>query len=379
MSLPNSYENRLTQRIRRADVLLDEEDKKRRMLEALLDPADTSVTSLRECYIQITGDTEVTGLAKDVDLPRFESFARAHLLEAVDSSTWANIFGQALNRRMVHEYQNDERFQTWRKVVNIRQTENFRTHTHIWWGGYGDLPIVSQGVEYGALTTPPYEETTFGIVKRGGTETVTFEAFRNDEVGAVQKIPKRLAEAAHRTLGRFVFNFIKDNAVLPIDGLPLFHTSRKNLGTAPLSAAAAVGALNAIRRAPDLLAPSNHGDPLRLEGRRLFVAYELEEFAYNLFVRGTNNDPTWLQRKKLDVVPVWYWTDADDWCVSVDPADFPTIEVSFLDAREDPELILQDLPIGGSLFSRDQLTYKIRHVYGGAPVSWRGMYKSQVA
>jgi hypothetical protein len=43
----------------------------------------------------------------------------------------------------------------------------------------------------------------------------------------------------------------------------------------------------------------------------------------------------------------------------------PVLEVGFLDGQEEPELFVQDQPNGGSMFSNDKLTYKIRHIYGG--------------
>jgi hypothetical protein len=42
-----------------------------------------------------------------------------------------------------------------------------------------------------------------------------------------------------------------------------------------------------------------------------------------------------------------------------------------MDGREDPELFVQDMPNVGSMFNNDQLTYKIRHIYGGAVMDFR--------
>jgi hypothetical protein len=79
------------------------------------------------------------------------------------------------------------------------------------------------------------------------------------------------------------------------------------------------------------------------------------------------------------VVPVWYWTDANDWALSADKNDIPSIEIGFLDGNEEPELFVQDNPTNGSMFASDKLTYKIRHIYGGTPVDFRGLYKGVVA
>ena len=43
------------------------------------------------------------------------------------------------------------------------------------------------------------------------------------------------------------------------------------------------------------------------------------------------------------------------------------------------DIFVQDSPTVGSLFSNDQVTYKIRHIYSGAVMDFRGFYKAVVA
>lgn len=73
------------------------------------------------------------------------------------------------------------------------------------------------------------------------------------------------------------------------------------------------------------------------------------------------------------VVPVWYWTDANDFAMAAAPSDIPSIEIGFLDGRQEPEIFVQDAPTVGSLFASDKITYKIRHIYGGAVTDYRGL------
>lgn len=110
----------------------------------------------------------------------------------------------------------------------------------------------------------------------------------------------------------------------------------------------------------------------------LLVPPELEETAYNLFVRNTNNDPQYVQTVKPEIIPIWYATDADDWYLAADPADITGIEIGFLDGNEEPELFVQDNPTSGSVFTNDQITYKIRHIYGGAVIDYRAFQGSVV-
>ena len=86
-----------------------------------------------------------------------------------------------------------------------------------------------------------------------------------------------------------------------------------------------------------------------------------------------------MQSLSLDVMPMPHFTDDTDWYLSADPAEIPTIEIGFLDGRQEPELFIQDTPSQGSLFSHDQITYKIRHIYGGTVLDHRGLYKAAVA
>lgn len=110
----------------------------------------------------------------------------------------------------------------------------------------------------------------------------------------------------------------------------------------------------------------------------LLVPPELEESAYNLFIRNTNNDPQYVQTVKPEIVPIWFATDADDWYLAADPADITGLEIGFLDGNEEPELFIQDNPTAGSVFTNDQITYKIRHIYGGAIIDYRAFQGSIV-
>ena len=109
------------------------------------------------------------------------------------------------------------------------------------------------------------------------------------------------------------------------------------------------------------------------------VPADLQEAAVDLFKLSTNNEKTFIQTLTMNIIPVWYWTDANDWCTAADPADIPGIEMGFLDGREEPELFVQDTPNVGSMFAADKLTYKIRHIYGGAVTDFRAFTKAVVA
>jgi len=120
-------------------------------------------------------------------------------------------------------------------------------------------------------------------------------------------------------------------------------------------------------------------DRIGVPPSNLFVPFDMEEAAFDMFRQTTNNEKDFIESLQTKVFPVWYWTDANDWVLTTDFNEVPTIEVGFLDGNEEPELFIQDTPNQGSLFSNDQIVYKIRHTYGGNVMDFRGMYKAVVA
>jgi hypothetical protein len=368
MQTSDAEKNRLT---RRPHISIspgeDRADKVKIMLDDFFANKPGCIQSFRECYVRMTGDQNVTGRKRDCNqLVMRESLSDAGNLDVV--------LGDAINRSMVADYRDIGRYDIWRQLVNVVPLFNFRTNHRTRFGGYGDLNTVAKGEAYPALVSPSDEEVTYTPAKRGGTESISLEDIRNDDVGVIREVPKKLSKVAKRTLAKFVLDFIRTSPVI-YDGVALFHATHGNLGSAALSAAAVAAGRTAMHSQVE---PGSN-DRLPISPRSLLVPFDQEETGFNIFQRGTNNDKTFVQDLSLDVLAVWYWTDVTDWALAADPNDIASIEVGFLDSREEPELFVQDKPNSGSMFSNDKLTWKIRHIYGGAVTNYRGLYKSVVA
>lgn len=333
------------------------------MLDAFFDPTHKDhrkVGSFKECYIEITGDKRVTGRMEDIDKNRLRDSLGIDVREALDSTSLADALGNSITRRMQAIYAGMTDLQAWRKVANVNRVNDFRTQERVRIGGYGNLPAVTEGNPYVALTSPGDDKASYAVSKRGGLESITLEMIKNDDVGAIQRIPLELALAASNTLYEFVFDFFRTNPVT-WDGVAMYHATHANLFTAAFSAAEF-----ATHRLA-MLKQTRAGSAKRLatQPKYLLVPFELEEAAFNAFVRNQNLDKTFVQSMVPEVIPVSYWTDATDWVTLADPNRLPVLEVGFLDGKEEPELFIQDSPTVGSMFSNDKLTYKIRHIYGG--------------
>ncbi len=351
----------------RVEIMKGRREKLVEAFDSFFDP-EKPARSIRELYVEMTGDKRFTGRIEEA----------THLSEAIDSTTFAQALGDSITRRMLAYYR-EPAAADWRLLANVVPLGDFRTQRRIRFGGYLNLPIVNQGQPYLAMVSPTDEEAIYAPAKRGGTETVTLEAIRNDDVGAIRAIPLRIAKAARQTLHQFVFDFLRTNPLI-YDGANLLAAGHgNNLLVVALSAAN----LNTLRLRMRQQADMSSGQRLGLAARHLWVPQELEELAFQLTtsdkVTGSaNNDPNFL--KKVGITPhtVDYWTDTNDYFVTADKTDCPIIEIGFLDGQEEPEIFVQDMPNVGSMFTNDQLTWKIRHIYGGAVMDYRGVAGSIV-
>lgn len=335
----------------------------RDMLDAFFDPAHKNhrqVRSFRECYIEITGDRNVTGQLADVDMGRLRESLGEDFRESLTSGSFSNALGNSIARRMQAIYTGRTDLQAWRRVATTTSVNDFRTQERTRIGGYGNLPAVAEAAGYTALTSPSDAKATYAVTKRGGTEDVTLEMIMNDDVQAIRRIPQELALSAANTLYEFVFDFYRTNPAI-YDTLALYHATHANLFTAALDATS----FAAHRLAMVKQTRAGSGKRMGLSPKSVLVPFELQEAAYNLFVRNQNLDKTYVQSINPEVIPVAYWTDANDWCTVADPMELPVLEIGFLRGQEEPELFVQDMPNVGSMFTNDKTTYKIRHIYSG--------------
>lgn len=370
------------------EVARESLDKKKAALDAFFEGDYTKgYSSFRQAYLDFTG---YRPKAFDTDLSRqifresfgggFDSGDRA--TESMDTSTWAQVLGDSITRRMVSMYR-DPSLQTWRKVVsNIESVSDFRTQRVGRIGGYGTLPTVLEGGPYQPLTSPADEEATGALVKKGGTEDVTLEMIANDDRRAIAQIPRKLGRAAAQTLYRGVWDIFANNSTATYDSTALFHSDHGNTDS---SAGLQQSTLSTGRR--KMIEQAAYGDTseiLAITPRYIVVPPELEETAFVLSGRlagpasntvGASDQPN--IHAGIEPILVPYWTDANDWFLVADPNDVPTLEVGFFNGRQEPELFTQADNNVGSVFNADVFTWKVRFIFYVMILDHRGVYRGQ--
>lgn len=335
------------------------------LLTALFNPQDTNVVSLKEAYIDITGDKNCTGKISDC--------SRTRMVEALDSNSLPNVLADVINRRVVEVYAEQEKYQLWRKIFRVVQAGDFKDQNVTEWGGYGDLQTVLESGNYPELAKPTDSNAKYRVSKKGGIATITMEMIKNDDRKVFSQVPGKLANAAGRTLSKFAWDFYLNNRNAP-DAKTLFHADHGNLFSAAISKAELLAHWRAIMNQKEL----GTNELLEIEPAILLCSLGNVDAAYDLFQRGSENDKTFEKNMNLEIIRVPGATDPNDWGLMTDPSELANFEMAFLDGQENPEIFTQDMPNMGTVFTNDQTTLKVRHIYGGQCVDYRGATKAVV-
>lgn len=352
------------------------QDQRAKMVEAISDVLDGKGSSIRRVYEDLTGDRFMTG-----KLAESSRITEALSESAIVSTTFPLLTQEAMHKALLKEYAKPGA-DDWRKIVStITPVSDFRDRKGVRIGGYGDLPIVAERGDYLAIAEPGEESVTIPkVAKRGGLEDLTIEAIANDDVRAFRRIPVSLARAAKRTLAKGVWGVLSTNMVYTGDTVALFAVGHGNLGTAAFDATS----VEAMRLAMAAQAEQGSAEPLGIRPKFLVIPEALRRTAWTLLnsekvVGSANNDPNFVAQMALEPIVVPFLTDANNWYTVADPTQYDTIEVSFFNGQEEPELLLQDQPNIGDNFVKDVLTYKIRHIWSVGLLDTKPFYGAIVA
>jgi hypothetical protein len=301
--------------------------------------------------------------------------------EAVDSGTFTVILGTAMHKVFLDDYRNlAAKFNDHEKLISDPVTVNdFKPHNFTRRGVYNSLPKVNEGGTYQPLVTPGEEVVVVAVAKFGGTETLTIESIANDDLNALRAIPRDMATGA--VIGRYraIFDMFLANSgngvTMDYDNKALFHADHGNRGTTALSVSSLHTAWERMLKNTALSASEA---TLFTKPRYVVVPPELMMLSWQLFngsfqidaphtgmnaASGTlsvnNPNPV---KGLVEPIVVPYWTDNNNWYLVADPSEMHTIVYARLEGHEEPQLLMQDNPTVGSVFTADKITFRVRDV-----------------
>lgn len=318
-------------------------------------------------------------------------------LEAVTTSGMSSIVKNTLNLMLANSYSKREEW--WSPIVTEEEVDTIDQATLVRTYGVNTLSEVSEGNAYTELSWADDEETA-AFVKRGNYIGVTLETLLNDKVQEVRSIPMRLANAWYNTLSDMVANvFTVNTAAGPVlsDTGALFNATATSTGGGHANLLTTAFGTTTAAYAAARLAMQKQTDQALGAGRRLgitpkyiLVPFDLETTAQAVInsevVPGASNSQPNVFLRESQVIAVPQWTDANDWALVGDPNMFPAIYLIFLRGRRLPELFASESETAGSMFTNDELRYKVRLMtwrfsatYDCAPVAdFRPLHKSNV-
>jgi hypothetical protein len=326
-------------------------------------------SGLRELYVYMTGDKTVHG----------HFWARSQEAAMVGSDL-PNLLQDTMYKRLMADYAaypND-----WRKWSTVTSIKSLEEQTVVQMDAYASLPSVAEGASYTQVSATDYK-ATYTPKKHGETVVVTREMILRDDTRALTRILPHLAKSAAFTLNDTLYGLVEDNGNI-YDSAALFLSTsvRGPAGNIASGALASATLADAIMRLEKVRASKdNAGSPIAWRKMWLVVPPALALAAamlcgdeYN--AAGNRGDvPTsgysYFSRRLLGYIVAPWNASASKWWLVGDPADCDGLEVGFLNGRDSPELFLMDDPRVGTVFTNDQISYKVRFEFGAGIVNWR--------
>ena len=298
----------------------------------------------------------------------------------VTTSVMANIVGTAMNKRLVKDYAAQPKW--WKPIAVEAPVRDMKAQERIRLNDFASLSTVNENDAYANLAWDDAKET-YTPGKRGNIVYVTLETIINDDLRAVQGIPKKLARAAGVTINEFVAGLFTANSGEGSTMADTYHVfdatnHQSNKGTSALDSTSFGAAMTAIAKMTDTASKR-----MGLVGKWLLIPPDLEQAAFTLMYSQLKpgvetNDANFFQgRAQYIVVP--QFTDSNNWYLVADPSQVELIEIGYLGGQDAPELLVQDDPTAGTVFTNDAISYKVRWIFGGGWLDYRGAYGAVVA
>lgn len=220
------------------DVTNSEEDKFRAAaVDALLmrggvaleSPADGARQmmgmSLRDLAIESLGSEGIPGLNRKSADELFSLLQQRQYYNP--TAAFPSILDNAINKAYVEGHKKVAvTFDKWTQKGTL---SDFKVNDNYYLAGpAGEFLEVPEGGEIKADLPKDAKRPTRKLKTFGRQFTLTRQAFINDDIGLVTRIPARYAESARRTINKQCYQILMDNAAI-YDGTPLFGAAHKNV------------------------------------------------------------------------------------------------------------------------------------------------------
>jgi hypothetical protein len=349
-----------------------------------------------------------TGLRNINDLQIADWMLNPHKMTGFNAplgtADFSNILANVMNKSLRKAYV--EAPVKW-PIWCVRGTAaDFKTITRAQLMGVPGMPKVPEGAEYGYAHVVDQKET-FTLATYGKIVKITRQCVINDDLGAFNRLPTQLANAAKRLEDYLAFDQLIGNTTMA-DGGTLFnatavtssggHYNYLSSGSGAPTVAYVSGLAKMMRKqvawdkysqkylsdTTNIPNPDKVAGYLDLDPAIILVPTEYSEVVKQLYTSPIDPTATYghasnpwqgglipvVSAQMSDVTPTGGGAAATVWYLSASPSVIDTVEVCFLEGEQQP-VIEREVD-----FMSDALAVKVRHTVASAPLEWRGMAKT---
>lgn len=286
-------------------------------------------------------------------------------------TTFQSIISNAANKTLSQAYQEaPTTFQYW---TGKGSNSDFKAAEHYRISEAGELQLNPQNGVIPYDSAMKDEKVTKAVLTYAERWGFTREAFINDDLTVLSRVPAAYVIAAKRGVNKLVYKMLASNPII-FDGENLFSAPHNNLGTA---GAIGTTTMSEGRRMMRTQKGIRGESTLNIAPKFLLVPAALETDAARF--RASESDPSQTNsgvanvfRNNYDIV-----VDAEldqysesSWYMAADANIADTIEVTYLRGQEEPTLET-DIP-----FDRLGMDFRIYFDYGVTILDSRGMFKN---
>ena len=359
-------------------------------------------------YVSLSNRHSDAEISAFVDLLSNAQGVPAHLheyriREAMTTSDFPVLFGDVLDRQVLAAYKATE--PVWKAYSKLSTVKDFKTSRRFAiTGGDGMLPLVAEKGEYLASDRVE-QEYDLSVLKYGRQFDISWETLINDDLGALKDTPERFARAAIRTehtiAARLYANLTTN--IAHVAGGALYSTL-----PAELNETAGALTIGFLEQGLEVMAGRTdaQGMPIQCRAKLLVVPPALELTARQILTStekrytGGAAGTSWpttnvLPQYGLQLIVDPYLPAAaafnataasanTQWYLFADPKEIAAIELAHMSGHERPEICMKasdKVSVGGGAigpltgdFATDNVFYRVRLVFGGARMDWRGTY-----
>jgi len=302
---------------------------------------------------------------------------QAHMLRDEDllkralspDSTFQSIMSNAVSKTLSQSYQEaPTTFQYW---TSKGSNPDFKAAEHYRISEAGNLELTPQNGLIPYDTAMKDEKVTKAVLSYSKRWGFTREAFINDDLSILSRVPAAYVMSAKRGINKLVYKMLAENPTI-YDGVALFHASRKNLGT---PGAIGTDSMSEARRNMRTQKDQRGIATLNIAPKFLLVPAALETAA-SRYMRSeadpeaTHSGVANVFRNSYEVIidaELDQYSEAA-WYLAADPYIADTVEVTYLRGQEEPTLET-DIP-----FDRLGMDFRIYFDYGVTVLDSRGLF-----